>query len=79
MAREVTAMLNALTTALPASALPLGGTVVMSIGADLVALVFGVGIAALSGLVARHARARSMRRGRALRVVARVLPARDAA
>ena len=72
-------MFDALTTALPASALPLGGTLLVSLGADLVALVFGGVLAALSGLVARHATTRSMRLRRTLRVVARVAPARDAA
>lgn len=72
-------MFDTLTTALPASALPLGGTFVVSISADFVALVFGGALAALSGFVARHASTRSMRRSRTLRVVARVAPTRDAA
>lgn len=72
-------MFDALTMALPASALPLGGTLLVSLGADLVALVLGGILAALSGLVVRHASTRSMRRSRTLRVVARVASARDAA
>lgn len=72
-------MFDALTPALPASALPLGGTLVVSIGADLVGLVLGSVVAAVSGLVARHALARSVHRRRALRIVERAAPGRHAA